>query len=93
MSQKILSLTELLDLIELEDHRGIISKKAVLEAVVKRGMPRLISDIRGSLRLAIEREGDGFSVTQYPTELADETIGEIYPVAANQSKGRYDLAA
>lgn len=78
MSQKTLSLTELLDLIELEDYRGIISKKDVLEAVKRKGMPRLISDIRGALRLAIEREGDGFSVTQYATELADETIGEVY---------------
>lgn len=93
MSQQTLSLTELLDLIELEDHRGIISKKDVLAAVRKKGMPRLISDVRGALRLAIERVGDGFSVTQYPTELADETIGEIYPVAANQNNGRYDLAA
>jgi len=78
MDPKKLSLTELLDLIELEDYRGIISKKDVLEAVKKKGMPRLISDIRGALRLAIEREGDGFSVTQYATELADETIGEVY---------------
>ena len=93
MDQKTLSLTELLDLIELEDYRGIISKADVLAAVKKKGMPRLISDVRGALRLAIEREGEGFSVTQYPTELADETIGEIFPVAANQNNERYDLAA
>jgi hypothetical protein len=93
MSQKTLSLAELLDLIELEDNRGIISKKEVLAAVVKRGMPRLISDVRGSLRLAIERDGEGFSVTQYPTELANETIGAIYPVATNQDNRKYDLAA
>ena len=78
MSQKTLSLTELLDLIEMEDYRGIISKADVLAAVKKKGMPRLISDVRGALRLAIEREGEGFSVTQYPTELANQTIGEIY---------------
>lgn len=78
MSQKILSLSELIDLIVLEDNRGIISKANVLEAVKKNGMPRLISDVRGSLRLAIEREGDSFAVTQYPTALANETIGEVY---------------
>lgn len=78
MSQKTLSLAQLLDLIELEDYRGIIDKKEVLAACKKKGMPRLISDTRGALRLAIEREGEDFSVTQYPTALADETIGEIY---------------
>ena len=78
MSQKTLSLTELLDLIELEDYRGIINKKDVLAAVMKKGMPRLISDVRGAVRLAVERDGDGFAVTQYQTELADETIGEVY---------------
>ncbi len=93
MSQKTLSLQELLDLIELEDYRGIISKADVLAAVKTKGMPRLVSDIRGALRLAIERDGEGFSVTQYPTELANETIGAIYPVAANQNNERYDLAA
>jgi len=78
MKPQTLSLLELLDLIELEDYRGIIDKKDVLAAVVKKGMPRVISDIRGAVRLAVERDGEGFSVTQYSTELAEETIGEIY---------------
>ncbi|MBU0705715.1 hypothetical protein KJ657_02360 [Patescibacteria group bacterium] len=85
MSPKNLSLTELLDLIELEDYRGIISKADVLKAVKAKGMPRVISDIRGAVRLAVEREGDGFSVTQYPTELANESLGEIYPTANTRS--------
>lgn len=78
MSQKTLSLTELLDLIELEDYRGIISKADVLATVMTKGMPRIISDIRGAVRLAVERDGDDFSVTQFPTELANESIGQIY---------------
>jgi hypothetical protein len=77
MSQQNLSLEQLLDLIELEDYRGIISKDAVLAAVMTKGMPRVINDIRGAVRLAVEREGDGFSVTQYPTDLANESIGEV----------------
>lgn len=78
MQPQTLSFSELLDLIELEDYRGIIDKKDVLAAVVKKGMPRVISDVRGAVRLAVERDGEGFSVTQYSTELAEETIGEIY---------------
>ncbi|MFH0837931.1 MAG: hypothetical protein V1880_01545 [Patescibacteria group bacterium] len=78
MSPKNLSLTELLDLIELEDYRGIISKADVLAAVKAKGMPRVISDIRGAVRLTVEREGNGFSVTQFPTDLANESIGEIH---------------
>lgn len=78
MSQRNLSLEQLLDLIELEDYRGIISKAEVLATVMTKGMPRVISDVRGAVRLAVEREGDGFSVTQYPTELANESLGEIH---------------
>lgn len=79
MSQQNLTLEQLLDLIELEDYRGIISKDALLEIVKTKGaLPRFVEDIRGAVRLAVEREGDGFAVTQYPTELSNETIGEIH---------------
>jgi len=61
----------------LEDNRGIIKKADVLAAVMSSGMPRLINDVRGALRLTVEREGDGFSVTKYPTDLANESIGEV----------------
>ena len=77
MSQKTLSLSQLLDLIELEDYRGIISKDEVLAAVMTKGIPRVINDIRGAVRLAVERDGEEFAVTQYPTELANESLGEI----------------
>ena len=77
MSPKNLSLLELMDLIELEDYRGIIDKNAFLETTLKEGIPRVVSDIRGALRLAVEREGEGFSVIQYPTELANESLGEV----------------
>jgi len=81
MSQQTLSLEQLLDLIELEDHRGIISKAAVMETFIREGaLPRIINDVRGLARLTIEREnvGDDFTVTQHDNERANETIGEIY---------------
>ena len=79
MSPKTLSLSQLLDLIELEDYRGIISKDEVLKTVKTKGvLPTIINDIRGAVRLAVERDGTDFSVTQYPTEVSNESIGEIY---------------
>lgn len=77
MSAKTLSLSQLLDLIELEDYRGIISKEAFLKTAMEKGIPRVVSDVRGAVRLAVEREGEGFSVTQYPTDAANESLGEI----------------
>ena len=82
MSQRNLTLPQLLDLIELEDFRGIIDKQVILEAVRTKGvLPAIVEDIRGAVRLAVERDGENFSVTQYPTALALENIGEIYPTA------------
>ena len=79
MSQEILSLEQLLTLIEQEDYRGIISKDAILEVVKTKGaLPRFVEDIRGAVRLAVERNGENFMVTKYPTELANESIGEVY---------------
>lgn len=92
MSSQKLSFTELLDLIELEGYRGIIDKDAFLKVALEKGIPRLVSDIRGALRLAVEREGDGFAVTQYPTELANETIGEVYSASGAHYDAHYDMA-
>jgi hypothetical protein len=36
------------------------------------------NDIRGELRMAIERSGDGFDVTEYSTNLSEERIMDIY---------------
>jgi len=85
MSSQKLTLNELLDLIELEGYRGIIDADAVLQMAMEKGIPRVVSDIRGALRLAVERAGEDFQVTQYPTELAMETVGEIYPSASKRS--------
>ena len=85
MRQKNLSLDELLKLIESDFNRKIIDKDKFLRVFQENGaIPKMISDMRGALRLAIEREGDGFSVTKYSTPLANESIGEIYPIANNK---------
>lgn len=72
-----MTLDQLLDLIELEDYRGIINKNDFLKVALERGIPRVVSDIRGAVRLAVNRAGDDFEVTQYPTELANESVNEI----------------
>ncbi len=78
MVAKKLTLLELLDLIEMEDYRGIISKQGFV-AHVKRGvMPKMIKDVRGALRLTVERDGEDFAVTQHNTPLALETVGGVY---------------
>ena len=94
MSERKLSFQDLLTLIELDDFRGIIDKNEVLDTVLEHGaLPKFVKDIRGALRMAIEREGDGFSVIQYQTELAEESINEIYPVAANDNNRGHKQAA
>ncbi|MBN2307236.1 hypothetical protein JXD20_04585 [Candidatus Peregrinibacteria bacterium] len=93
MSQQNLTLLQLLDLIELEDFRGIIDKNAILETVLTKGaLPTIVEDIRGAVRLAVQRNGDGFAVTQYPTDLALESVGEIYS-AAKPANNNNKLAA
>lgn len=91
MRSKTLTLAQLLDLIELEDFRGIISKDEFLKTALEKGIPRMISDVRGAVRLAVEREGDGFSVIQYPTELANESINQIYPTTGNKRPENMNL--
>ena len=41
-------------------------------------LPKIIKDIRGAVRLSMERAEEGIEVTQYSTELSRELVGEIY---------------
>lgn len=68
---------QLLDLIELEIHRGIICKDGFLTYVKHGFMPKAIKDTRGALRMTVERDGEGYNVTQHPTELANESLNAI----------------
>ena len=78
MATQTLSLLEFADLLSLEAKRGIISGGALIQMITDNKLPRIIHDIRGAVRLAVERSRDGFTVTQYPTALAQEKIAEIY---------------
>lgn len=95
MHQENLSLIQFLKMIESDFNRGIIDKDAFLKVFQESGsIPKMISDIRGDLRLAVEREGAGFSVTKYQTDAANETIGAIYPVGNNKpanDNGAHDI--
>jgi len=86
MSSQKLTLDQLMDLIELEDNRGIINKDEFLRIALEKGIPRVVSDTRGALRLAVERAGEDFQVTQYPTDLANETINEVYGGGSGMSQ-------
>jgi len=91
MKVQKLSLEELLDLIDREAYRGIINKDKIMKFALNQGIPKLISDTRGELRLAVERIGNLFEVIQYPTELATETIGEIYPNGSGELEIEVDF--
>jgi hypothetical protein len=39
-----------------------------------KGIPTISVDVRGDVRLAIERSGDDFEVTKYMTDLVKEKI-------------------
>ena len=78
MRSKKLSLVELVDLIKLEAYRKIIDPQAFLETIVNKGMPKVIRDVRGAVFLAVEREGEDFLVTRYPTKQSNQSISEVY---------------
>jgi hypothetical protein len=78
MEPRTLTLEQLLRLIEIDAFRGIIDIEEFLAKVVKYGIPKEISDIRGAVRMTLERTGKNFAVIQYPTELSNEMINEIY---------------
>lgn len=78
MTKKRLTLVKLIELIKLEGYRGIIDANSLLKLIMKMGIPRVVTDVRGAVRLAVEREGEDFLVTQYPTAVATETVGKVY---------------
>ena len=78
MSTKTLSFAELAALLQLESQRGIINGGALMAMVKDNRLPKIIKDIRGAVRLSMERAEEGIEVTQYSTELSRELVGEIY---------------
>lgn len=78
MSTQNLSFAQFADLLQLEAQRGIVNGGAVMQMIMDGKMPKIIHDIRGAVRLSIEREGNGLMVTEYATDLSKELVGEIY---------------
>jgi len=78
MQTQNLTLAQFADLLSMEAQRGIINGGTLMELIMQNKLPKIIYDIRGAVRLTVEREGEGLSVTEYLTELAEEMRGEIY---------------
>jgi hypothetical protein len=74
MTTENLTLPKFLDLLEIEAQRGIINMHSLLDMMLGKGIPKIIVDVRGDVRLAIERSGDDFEVTKYMTDLVKEKI-------------------
>ena len=71
-----LTLPQFADLLSIEAERGIINGKTLLDLIKGNRLPKIIYDIRGEVRVAIERSGDGLAVTEYLTDLVKEKINK-----------------
>ena len=78
MTTQNLTFAQFADLLQLESQRGIVNGGAIMQMIMEGRLPKIIHDIRGAVRLSIEREGDSLTVTEYVTDLSKEKIGEIY---------------
>lgn len=80
MTTQNYTLNQFLDLVQMDDFRGIVNGGALMKTIVTHGVPRLVHDIRGAVRMSVERSesGEGFEVTQYVTPLAQEALLEVY---------------
>jgi hypothetical protein len=75
MSTQNITLEEFADLLALETQLGIINGATIIQKMITgSGLPTKIHDVRGALRLALARAGNGFAVTTYPTELSEESL-------------------
>lgn len=76
MSTQILTFTQFADLLQTEAQRGIINGQMLLQFIQDNKLPKIIHDIRGAVRLTVERAGEDLEVTRYVTALAEEKILE-----------------
>jgi hypothetical protein len=65
------------DLIAIESQKGIIDGNGLMQWIAKNKVPRLIEDVRGDIRLAVDRIGDELLVTQYVTPLSIECFSTL----------------
>lgn len=78
MQTQNLTFAQFADLLSMEAQRGIISGGALIQLISQNKLPKIIYDIRGAVRLTVEREGDSLAVTEHVTDLSKKMIGEIY---------------
>ena len=77
MKTHTLSIEELAELLFLEAKRGIIDEEALLHLIQANKIPKTVLDIRGAVRLTVDRDEKGLQVTEYLTDLAEEKILDI----------------
>jgi len=80
MTTQDYTLAQFLDLVQIDDFRGIVNGGDLMKTIANHGIPHLIHDIRGAVRMSVERSKNGkyFCVTQYVTPLTEETFLEIH---------------
>ena len=74
MQTHTLTIEEFADLLLLEAQRGIIDIEVLMGLVEQNKLPRSVRDIRGAVRLTVDRAAEGLEVTEYLTDLAEEKI-------------------
>jgi len=77
MHTQTLSIDELAELLFLEAKRGIIDESALMHLVHANKIPKSVLDIRGAVRLTVDRGENGLQVTEYLTDLAEEKIMDV----------------
>ena len=78
MSKKQLTLSQFADLLQTETHKGIIDGRNVIEMILHNKLPKVIYDIEGVARLAVERVENKLEITQYNTNLSTQKLSEVY---------------
>ncbi|MBN2087133.1 hypothetical protein JW758_02180 [Candidatus Peregrinibacteria bacterium] len=63
------------DLLSQETQRGIVDGEFYIECLVNDLLPKIITDLRGEMRLSLIKVGNEIQVTQHPTKLSMEQIG------------------
>lgn len=72
MTKQKLTWNQFAELLNREVERGIIDGSSLLTSIMRNLLPPQIKDVRGKVRLVVERDGDDLAVTTYLTDAAKE---------------------
>ncbi len=64
------TLAQFADLLRTENQRGIINGPDLFAVLLSKGIPKIIRDVRGAVRMNVERSAQGVRVTRYATPVA-----------------------